>query len=243
VGQKLPRKLVICLAVLGVLFLVVSIWLEDRHLDYLQAHPIMVNLMSGLVAFCFGILTVAAGFNWVVEREQRVEASVSLIKLIQEVQWKAFDAIHSLPQEMHGTRPYGVMPTSDPRQLISGHNYAKAYERENFKISENRAAVRRFVDQLQSWSHSDTTTAAMERLGAKSFRYEGLMRELAETLQGLDSALRESEKRIDECNEDDTVKRIDATLSCLYSILSILYTANTKRFRNTHRPTRWFVER
>ncbi|GAA1382533.1 hypothetical protein [Catellatospora chokoriensis] len=69
-SQKAPRSLVRALTVLLILSFATSMYLEQRHLQWLQAHPISVNLMSGVVGFSATILVVALVFNWFAERER-----------------------------------------------------------------------------------------------------------------------------------------------------------------------------
>jgi hypothetical protein len=44
--------------------------MEERHLKWLQGHPISVNLISGIVGFCGGFLMLAIVYNWFVDRDK-----------------------------------------------------------------------------------------------------------------------------------------------------------------------------
>lgn len=66
--QRLPRSLIIGLAWLAGLSLFGSVMLEQKHLAYLQNHPITVNLISGVVGFAWGLLTISVGMNWFLAR-------------------------------------------------------------------------------------------------------------------------------------------------------------------------------
>jgi hypothetical protein len=65
---KLPSAVVKFLLGLGTALLAVSVYLEETQLGLLQAHPILVNLMSGATGFCFGIVALSAVVSRYVER-------------------------------------------------------------------------------------------------------------------------------------------------------------------------------
>lgn len=66
---RIPKSLIVALALMGITSLGASIYLESRQLAFLQAHPIMVNLISGVVAFSFGFLALSLGVNWFLQRQ------------------------------------------------------------------------------------------------------------------------------------------------------------------------------
>lgn len=68
-GQRAPRSLLLLLFLGLILSGWFSWYMEINHLDWLQRHPISVNLISGCVGFCGGFLTLAIVFNWVMDRE------------------------------------------------------------------------------------------------------------------------------------------------------------------------------
>ncbi|MFI7519146.1 hypothetical protein [Micromonospora globbae] len=55
-----------------------SMYLENWQLKFLEAHPITVNLISGVVGFSTGILVVGVGFNWMIDRERLAKLSMAL---------------------------------------------------------------------------------------------------------------------------------------------------------------------
>jgi len=73
VPRRIPRSLILVLATIAVLSFAVSLYLEFRQLNFLQAHPIMVNLISGVVGFSSGFLTLSIGVNWFLERQWIIE--------------------------------------------------------------------------------------------------------------------------------------------------------------------------
>lgn len=75
---KLPRRVGVALAVLGASLLLVSIYLETAHLDLLGRHPILVNLLSGIVGFCFGILALSGVLHGVLRRIELANLRVEL---------------------------------------------------------------------------------------------------------------------------------------------------------------------
>jgi hypothetical protein len=68
-GQRAPRTFLVLLFIGFMLSFGFSQYMEGRHLGWLQAHPISVNLISGVVGFCGGFLTLAIVYNWFVERD------------------------------------------------------------------------------------------------------------------------------------------------------------------------------
>jgi len=57
--MPLPRWFVISMLAAGVTMLAASTYVENRFLPLLNAHPIWANLLSGVVAFCFGVPAVS----------------------------------------------------------------------------------------------------------------------------------------------------------------------------------------
>jgi hypothetical protein len=68
--QKAPRSLLWAMALLAVAAFALSIYLEANQADWLKSHPIMVNLISGLVGFPIATLTAAVFFNWLVDKDK-----------------------------------------------------------------------------------------------------------------------------------------------------------------------------
>ncbi|MFI9379728.1 hypothetical protein [Kutzneria sp. NPDC052558] len=67
--QRAPRSFLILLAVGLVVFFSVGMYLEEWQLAWLQNHPISVNLLSAVIGFCGGFLTIAIVYNWLVDAE------------------------------------------------------------------------------------------------------------------------------------------------------------------------------
>ncbi len=74
----MPRALLVGLALLALTSFSVSVYLEFHELDYLQSHPIMVNLISGVVGFSSGFLTLSIVINWLIERKWIIDRLVRL---------------------------------------------------------------------------------------------------------------------------------------------------------------------
>lgn len=70
-AHKLPKSLIVILSLIAATSLLASMYLELYELEFLQQHPISVNLMSGVVGFSTGIVVIAVGFNWFISREER----------------------------------------------------------------------------------------------------------------------------------------------------------------------------
>lgn len=80
--KKLPPKLLYGLAIAGFALLSLSVWLELAHLDLLSKHPVLVNLLSGAVGFCFGVLAVALIVNRVISSGARDETWLTLNEFV-----------------------------------------------------------------------------------------------------------------------------------------------------------------
>lgn len=74
-SQRLPRNLLRTLAVLAVTSFTAGIYLENRHLEVLQNHPISVNLLSGAIGFSTVSLVVGVVFNWFADQEKAAKIS------------------------------------------------------------------------------------------------------------------------------------------------------------------------
>jgi hypothetical protein len=77
-GGRLPKRLMLGLGVAAVLFLILGAYAETFQLRILQEHPILTNLLSGLIAFPCASLAIAFGFNWFVERERLIKLRVTI---------------------------------------------------------------------------------------------------------------------------------------------------------------------
>jgi len=58
------------MAALATAAFALSLYLEANQAEWLKNHPIMVNLISGLVGFPVATLTAAIFFNWLVDLDQ-----------------------------------------------------------------------------------------------------------------------------------------------------------------------------
>lgn len=74
--HRLPRQLILGFAYMTGLSLFLSMLLEQQYPAYLQTHPITVNLISSVVAFATGILTVSVVWNWYQARSTAHERMV-----------------------------------------------------------------------------------------------------------------------------------------------------------------------
>ncbi|MFF4620207.1 hypothetical protein [Nonomuraea jabiensis] len=64
----MPNSLLVTLAVLSATSFLGALYLEHTQLDFLLGHPIMVNLISGVIGFSTAAVVVGAGFNWYAKR-------------------------------------------------------------------------------------------------------------------------------------------------------------------------------
>lgn len=81
---KLPRPLLLALVIISITSFTLSLYVEIYHLPFLQNHPIMANLLSGVVGFSTAAIVVGIGFNRFHVRAN-IQASRRLIKPIADV--------------------------------------------------------------------------------------------------------------------------------------------------------------
>src|SRR5215510_8965466 len=60
-------------------------YLEQAQLDWLQRHPITVNLLTSVVGFATGGLVVAVFFNWIRERDKARQLHEPVAQQWQEI--------------------------------------------------------------------------------------------------------------------------------------------------------------
>jgi hypothetical protein len=70
VPPRLPRSLTLLLLASAALSVAAGGYLEWRHLDFLQAHPIAANLLSGVIGFSTSAFVVAVVFNRIASRHR-----------------------------------------------------------------------------------------------------------------------------------------------------------------------------
>ncbi|NUT22501.1 MAG: hypothetical protein HOV77_25295 [Hamadaea sp.] len=102
---RLPRSVLITLVTLGTLLLALSVYLELCHLELLSRHPILVNLLSGMVGFCFGVVALSAVLASVLDGAQRREANAALSAQLTQCTAKLQRMLGSLdagPSKGHG---------------------------------------------------------------------------------------------------------------------------------------------
>ena len=77
--RRAPRSLLVITALIAVTSLTLGLYLEWRQLAWLQKHPIMTNLLSGVVGFATATLVVTVLFNWLhdLDRARRLHDPVA----------------------------------------------------------------------------------------------------------------------------------------------------------------------
>jgi hypothetical protein len=74
-------------------------YLEWFQLEFLDKHPITVNLISGVVGFSSGVLTVALGVNWFIEREEISNQRIVLYDAVKALYFSVRAVADSVPLE------------------------------------------------------------------------------------------------------------------------------------------------
>jgi hypothetical protein len=165
--QELPKKLLVGVAIVGVLLFAASFWLEAEYLAVLQNHPIMVNLMSGLVAFCFGVLTIGAGFNWLVAMQERRRN----IALVEHVMSDPLNAILQLPVSVSGISPslramMETIPVTDVWAILRQGDQFTYVDPE----AGDRYEIGSWLQLIVTWLDHGTPQDAAARLNGHSVR-------------------------------------------------------------------------
>lgn len=93
--DKLPRSLVVTLALISAVSFGISEYLEWFHLAWLERHPITTNLLSGVVGFSSATLVVAVGFRWYAGRAAAVVTYKREQELWQETLYQVRRKIHA----------------------------------------------------------------------------------------------------------------------------------------------------
>jgi hypothetical protein len=86
VDGKLPRWIAVVLILFGSAVLGVSVYLERTQLTLLQAHPIMVNLISGMIGFGYSVVLVAFVINGAIRRSRTRTRQPRLFSMHQKMQ-------------------------------------------------------------------------------------------------------------------------------------------------------------
>ncbi|MEV4805292.1 hypothetical protein AB0K18_35285 [Nonomuraea sp. NPDC049421] len=119
--KPLPLRIQALLFATAALSFCLSVHLEQNHLDYLDRHPIMVNLISGVVGFSTATLVISVGFNWYAGKEdkrQRKEHYSSLIWHLRSfLTYAHAEAWTTIPEDIAGSaaRLLGYADQEDAR--------------------------------------------------------------------------------------------------------------------------------
>jgi hypothetical protein len=124
-GQRVPKSFLIILAILLVLSAFGAYMLEEHQLTWLQAHPISVNLISGVVGFCAGFLTLAVVYNWFLDKDNIERVSRTALE-----EWDRFlestlslceMMLDSYEEELQGNlpNPREIPPTDQLPSLVN----------------------------------------------------------------------------------------------------------------------------
>jgi hypothetical protein len=94
--QKAPRSLLWSMALLAAAAFVFSVYLEANQAEWLKSHPIMVNLISGMIGFPVATLTAAVFFNWLVDMDKARRLHRPVMEEWQRLSadtWATFDGL------------------------------------------------------------------------------------------------------------------------------------------------------
>jgi hypothetical protein len=115
----------IALTTTSIMSFTFSLYLEIFHLILLQEHPVMVNLLSGIVGFSTATVVIGVGFNWYTKKHSTDQVlachknlqavATQMLKAAPKEFWK------KLPQALAGRlmdawRSHNRARPSDPEQ-------------------------------------------------------------------------------------------------------------------------------
>jgi hypothetical protein len=169
-----------------------SIYLEQYHLDFLQNHPISVNLISGVVGFSTGLLVIGLGFNFLVERDRLAKERHAVDDVAQRATsigrliWPEIPANQVGILRSYGYYPFGIM-------LSEWAAHAQEFKFTNIVHNEIDFVINRISDSLfafdVSGNHADwpqlTTRARAAVESARNATDAGVQRSLIEAISVL----------------------------------------------------------
>lgn len=106
---KLPKGLLYALGLVAVVSFVAGMLLEQYQLDFLQAHPISVNLISSLIGFSTGALVVGYGFNWLSTRYALREGLAQRLDALADFSTEARAIVRLALELRDPTKPQGII--------------------------------------------------------------------------------------------------------------------------------------
>jgi hypothetical protein len=118
--QRLPPSVIRALAAVAALTFLAGLCLEQTALDFLQRHPYIVNLLSGLTGFSISALVVAIFFDRAITAE-RAE------------QWRsaAWNAAKTWHRHIHAIEALIDAPSTEPQ---SGEDDFRAHREHQFGL-------------------------------------------------------------------------------------------------------------
>jgi hypothetical protein len=90
---RFPTGLAIMLLAAGTTLFALSLYLEFWQLATLQGHPILVNLLSGAIGFCFGLPVLSLVINRVVESSAERRDALVAYQAVQELRQNLFNGV------------------------------------------------------------------------------------------------------------------------------------------------------
>ncbi|WP_336205236.1 hypothetical protein [Nonomuraea sp. LPB2021202275-12-8] len=100
----LPTRLIIALTAVSVTSFTFSLYLEIFHLNLLQEHPVMVNLLSGIVGFSTATVVIGVGFN----RYTKKHATDQVLACHSDLQAVATEMLQAAPKEFWKKLPQAL---------------------------------------------------------------------------------------------------------------------------------------
>lgn len=140
---KVPRWLAIILILFGTTILGVSVYLERAHLALLQEHPIMVNLLSGMIGFGYSVVLVAFVINGVIRRTRIRSRRPRLYSMRSKAQSIHKELGWSIPADIHTRLHRDDLASISPVRTSTGGRTA----RKEIDLAEIEQGTRLFLTE------------------------------------------------------------------------------------------------
>ena len=155
---RFPVGLAATLLLAGAALLAVSLYLEFWQLAILQAHPILVNLLSGAVGFCFGVPVLSLFINRVVESSMERRDALVAFQDVQRLRQNLFNgALVLRDRTVMAAAWRDFMFKLDQRGLLGPDGKDTSKLRSYLALVRHSQEMSRFCDVVSAWTRTGVT--------------------------------------------------------------------------------------
>jgi hypothetical protein len=160
---RFPVGLAVTLLLAGTALFALSLYLEFRQLATLQAHPILVNLLSGTVGFCFGVPVLSLFINRVVESSMERRDALVTFQDVQRLRQDLFNGTLVLRDRTIMAAAWGDFLSELDRRGLLGYNAKPASAiRSYLALVRHPQEMSRFCDVVSEWTRTGLTALATD---------------------------------------------------------------------------------